>query len=557
MIKEIFLPERIGSKRLLSQHIAGIALQEDSVQLAIVYSKRSGSVVENLVLQNIEQGPEDTYPVRAAQALKHFLPQIKHVDQIRASIPASIVTFKELQMPFTDSEKIRMVIDYEIESMLPFSPSEAVIDFITTKKIPDQGASQVFVAAVRNQDLESFLDIYKQAGIEPSHITIDLFAAYGLYQQIQDYSSITQGSTLINIDETSTQIAFLQNSELRLTRSIPRGFTSLVKNISEETKIPEEEVIQKFISQGIKIGNDDPFNKAVSKHLINFLNDIQFTLNSFSLKLNFYEGVNRLLFSGKFINIKNFIEFCTNTLQIPCEIFDCKKLFVKSRIKTKIKDIRVVWSNFIIALGTALPPEQQSDFDLRRKNFVLPNITLITKQLVTAVIVILFMLITIGINGYVQIAKLKSNFNAAQRHGIERIKSIFPKEKLVKSQSLSAVVQSAEQILKDNQKLYAPFLKEKMNALDIIFELTDILDKSIYNVSLLDATLEDKEAEEIRITVEGNFKAKGDAQYNEWTPLEQKIKESQFFQCVEEPYASSIEGKGLKFSLKLKLKKSK
>src|SRR5688572_5280727 len=133
MIKEIFLPLKIGHRRILSQRIIGLAIQENAVTLAYVYASGKKTTVERLLIQEIEDGPLDTLTTRSSAAVKKIMGHIKKYDQLRVSIPASLVLFKELEVPFLDQEKIRMVLDYEIESMLPFSLHEAIIDFIVTK----------------------------------------------------------------------------------------------------------------------------------------------------------------------------------------------------------------------------------------------------------------------------------------------------------------------------------------------------------------------------------------------------------------------------------------
>ena len=62
-----------------------------------------------------------------------------------------MVIFKDLTLQLSDPDKIRMVLDYEIEPMLPFSIHDATIDFIVTKTQKDPQQTTVLVAAIRNQ----------------------------------------------------------------------------------------------------------------------------------------------------------------------------------------------------------------------------------------------------------------------------------------------------------------------------------------------------------------------------------------------------------------------
>ncbi len=565
MIKEIFLPEKIGNKRILSQRILGLTLHEDVVRVAVIYATGNKSFIEKLREEKIEAGSEESFPDRAVQAIKKIVLSIKAYDYIRISIPASIVIFKELQLQFSDPEKIRMVLDYEIETMIPFSMSEAIVDFIITKTKTDQ-ATQVLVAAVRSQDLQEHLSMYEKAGIDPAHITVDLFALYGLYQQIPDYASLPNATALVEIGTTTTRVAFIQQGQLRLNRSIQRGIETVFKLISDETHIPVDEIGKKLAFNGVRAAGDEVFSRAAQKHFVLLLNDIQFTLNSFSLKLNFYDGVSKILFTGHVHAIHDFMTFCSDTMQIPCEVFDCKKVLTNKNAKNKIKDKVENWGPYSIALGTAMPSLEQSNFDLRRKQFAFQRHGLIIKQIVSAGIIIFITLMTIGIKGYIDIHKLSKEATFFEQSEINRIKAenIFTKEQFPKHASLAIVVREADKIIREKTEIWAPFEKARMHVLDLWSELTRIINKRQLDVSIKEVifTTEEKNWERDKkdvgipkIEVEGVFRSKTGDHYTTWSrTLENRFKESTLLKAIEIDPTPAPDGNGVNFSVKLKLK---
>lgn len=557
MIKNIFLPEKIGNKRIISQRIVGISLQDDMAILALVYAKRSKTFVEELLFEKLSTDAGQPYAQRASAAIKKIMSQVKKFDQVCVAIPASIVTFKELQVPFDDTEKIRMVLDYEIESMLPFPLSNAVIDFIITKHDKEQRSTQVLVAAVQNQDLQAELDIYRQAGVEPNNITIDLFATYGLYKQISDYASIEKGSILIEVGDLTTRIAFLQNGELRLTRTIPRGIMSIVKNISEEAGIDAEKVKENLNLNGVNSLGGDALAKIFQNQFINFFNDIQFTLNSFSLKLNFYDEISKIIFTQKANQVKGFVKLCSDTLQIPCESFDWHKVFEIKSVKKHLKNIDYGTVDFVTALGTAIPFYEQDQFDLRRKGFALIDYQLIGKQIVAAGVLLITIFLMIGLNGYMQISKLNNTLINTEKNEISRLKAIFPKDYMPKKQTLQAFVQEAQKLVRDKTDMWSAFGKERLNPLEIMLELTNIADKTRNNIYFTDLSINSKDKGGVEVDVDGFFKSKqgSGSHFNDWIPTELRFKESPMFTLVEDPInANIIPDVGVKFSVKLKLK---
>ena len=559
MIKQIFLPEKIGHRRILSEHIIGLGVHDDAITLAYVYASSSKAIVERLLIQPIEEGSEDTRVARSAQAIKKIMSHIKKYDQLRVSIPASLVLFKELEVPFLDKEKIRMILDYEIESMLPFSLNEAIIDFIITKQNKAQGTSQILVAVIRNHDLQSVLDIYTQAGLEPDTISIDLFSLYGLYLQIPEYRNIPHASALIDLESHTTRIAFLKDGELRLTRYIPRGLASVFRAISEETGMPIDQVTQKLSTQSIGSLPDDAFGKSVQKHVINFLNDIQFTLNSFSLKLNYYDGVGKIIFVGQTNIIKDFIPYCNDTLQISCEAFDCKKIFENKKIKNKVKDFINHWSLYSEALGTALPPEEHATFNLRRKSFELLQHGLIIKQLITACSIALILVGSVAISGYVQISRLQAHAKRIETTEITKLKKsgIFPRDKFPKKPTLANVVREAEKQVKDNIEMWEPFAQTHVGMLEILAELTRIINKKQYNTTIISVDIKNaKEAGNMLIEVDGYFKSKtGEDNFIYFEELATRFKESPLFKLLDSA-PTPAEEKGVKFSIRLTLRET-
>lgn len=557
MIKNIFLPEKIGHKRLIAQRIVGLTIQDEMVTLALVYAKRSKTIVEDLLFEKLSTDLSQTYAQRASEAIKKIMLHVKNFDQVRVAIPASIVTFKELQVPFDDIEKIRMILDYEIESMLPFPISNAVIDFIITKHNVEQKSSQVLVAAVQNQDLQAELDIYTQAGVEPNCITIDLFATYGLYKQISDYKSIEKGSILVEVGETSTRIAFLQNGELRLTRTMPRGIMSIVKNISEESGLDIEKVKDHLDLNGVNSLGGDALAKIFQNQFINFFNDIQFTLNSFSLKLNFYDEITKIIFTQKANQVKGFVKLCSDTLQIPCESFDWRKVFEIKSVKKHLKNIDYGAVDFVTVLGTAISCYEQDQFDLRRKSFALVDYKLVSKQIIAAGVLLITMFFVIGFHGYIQVSALRNTLDKTEKTEISRLKAIFPKDHMPKKQTLQAFVQEAQKLVREKTDLWSAFRKERLNPLEIMLELTNIADKTRNNIYFTDLSINTKDKGGVEIDVDGFFKSKkgSGSHFNDWIPIELRFKESLMFDLLEDPISATIvPDSGVKFSVKLKLK---
>lgn len=559
MIKEIFLPEKINSRRIISQRILGLSIQDNIIRASQSYLTSTTNILENLSETEILPGAESTYKERAGEASTRIMSKLSKHDKIRISIPTNIVTFKELKLPFIDREKIKMVIEYEVEPLLPFPISEAIIDFIITRKIPEENSSHVLVAAVRQEDLQKIFDSYIEGGIDPDYITIDLFSLYGLYLQIPEYKNLTNASAIVEIWDNNTIVAFLLNGELRLVRNIQKGLNTIADNIGKDASISAEEIKKSLLSLDIK-ELDKQLNKKAEKHLINFLNDIQFTLNSFSLKLNFDNDVSKILFVGSGSKIKGLMEFGSELLQIPCEILSCNKLFKEKILKNKLSHEPKEWIDYVIPIGTSLPYAQFEEFNLRKKSFQKTKDPIKQKQVITSIALAIFIFLGIGTSGFINVRSLNSVASQRENDLITKIKKMFPTgSPSLKKNALTTLLRDAEQQVSTKEEAWAPFLNENLQPLEILLDLTKTIDKRLFNVAIEKISIE---IEELEPTAEitGIFRS-SDPEGKHFEDFENFVKffeqNSKILIMKEKPDEDLVppqEGGGVKFTFKLKLK---
>ncbi len=549
MIKEIFLPERIGNRRIIAQRIIGVSLQDDAVYAVQIYAKYSQTFIENICSESYEPGNQESL-VQALIALKA---KFGRYDRITVALPASIVVIKELEVPFVDAEKIRMVLDYEIESMLPFAVDEAVLDFIITESLPSQGSSFILAAAVRMQDLQNSLELYARAGIDPSVVTVDLFSFYSLYQQIADYQAIKNGSAFVDLGLFTTRISFIQNGKLRMTRQIPRGLMTIVNAITKESTETPEEILNTIKTLGIANAHEQGENLAIQKQVINFFNDIQFTLNSFSLKANYYEGITKILFTGKSVDINGFMRFSSNLLQIPCEIFDVPKFFDYTPIENMIKTLPSQWSHYAASLGAAIPSSMLIDFNVRRKNFAPAHHQIVWRQVLAAGMLVMMILGLTGVMGYMQISALKKQIFKTEQQHKRKLNPLLPEKDRSKKTTLQSLVNNAKKIVKEKEELLLPVMQERTNPLQLLYELTELIDQKKNNLIIEEVLIEEHGQGKQAIEVEGYFKSDR-AQWEDWTEVKKRFKESLHLSFVGEIDDKNAAEKGIKFKAKLQLK---
>jgi len=559
MIKELFLPITLGKKRILSQRIIGYSLDETRASAAATWATSSKTNIEAFYSVELERGDASSYKDRSIIALKELVRKIGRHEHVRIAIPASIVVLKELKVPFLDYDKIKMVVEYEVEALLPFSTEEAVIDFIVTESFKDEGSSQILVAAVRIQDLQSIIEIYTEAGIKAQDITIDLFALYGLYKQIPEYKKITQATALIDVGSRTTRIAFLYHGELRFMRTLQKGIAFLAQLIADDIKKPVDEVLAHLHSQGLIKTNDTAFDQSIEKHLINFFHEIQFTINSFSLKLNYYENINKILFTGLIELFPDFIEFGARVLQTPCELFAGEKLLSSGSIKNKIPVSIESWSPYLIALGAAVAYPDHYEFNLRKKVFAQADYELASSQILTAVLILIVFFGTIITHGYLQIATLSTTATQIEKREIEKLKPLFADTMKLRTgkTNFKKIIEEAERTLSEKQVAWAQFSQVTLKPVDILYELMRIVNRRQNGVTLNSLNISTDDTGQQIIEVSGLFKSKtGDDDFSHFYEWQKGFQDSLLFELAERiDEQSADDNSGVNFNAKLRLKK--
>lgn len=91
------------------------------------------------------------------------------LDNVFLSLPANILSFRELSFPFTDGKKIKETISYELDGTLLGNVNDYSIDYVMNGSA--ENASKVLAACIEKKKLGEIIDIFSSSGLEPKFIT--------------------------------------------------------------------------------------------------------------------------------------------------------------------------------------------------------------------------------------------------------------------------------------------------------------------------------------------------------------------------------------------------
>lgn len=557
MMKRLFFPEFIYKKRLLSRRIVSIHLQNNSLVAVFVVASQERFTIEKIHEIPLFQSEEISAQEALLKALQALALLFKKDDEVRLVISSDMAVFKEMTLPFVDPEKIRMVLDFEIESLLPFALEDAVIDFIVTQINEKEKTSTILAVAMRKHDIAEYIDICKNAGFEPDVITVDLIAFYSLYKQISVYSEQEKISAFVDMSHNQTRITFLQEGVLKLTRQIPYGLDSLITKIADETKLSVIDVKKILTTTGFSPvqGQDSLVNAVLQKELSYFFNEIQFTLNAFSLKLNSYESVQTLFFLGQAAQVYQFVQSCADITQMKCVLFDPRKILDSKKVKETLQQFPPYWDMYGVALGAVISSYDFFNFNMRRKELELFDYKLFIKQLVAGFFVLAAIIATVLMHGYMQLSVLEKKAKQEERLQILKLGKFLPKNKTVGA--LKSLLKISNERLDMKRGAIAPLVLGAVCPLPFLLEITRLFDKRQFSITIDEIVFSERARGDFVLKVEGCFKSDRGFGNNwkDWEEPKKRLRESEILELIAEPVATPAQEGGVRFSVLMQKKK--
>ena len=91
------------------------------------------------------------------------------IEHVYLSVPFNLLTLRELNFPFSDKNKIKDTISYELEGILLGEVSHYSIDYIV--KESSENSSNVLAACMEKAKIRDIIDLFVSVGLEPEAIT--------------------------------------------------------------------------------------------------------------------------------------------------------------------------------------------------------------------------------------------------------------------------------------------------------------------------------------------------------------------------------------------------
>lgn len=514
MIRSLFLPDKIGSYYLFTNNHLGIEINKTHITAALVEKSGVSTKVKQIVDELIEQDHLTSYQERAAAALVNVINKIGKFDRLHTILPSSFVFFKEIQVPFTDYEKIKLIIGFEVEPLLPFPLHEVTIDFIITNQTAD--ASTLLVAAIQKKVIEEHLEIFKNAHIQkPDVIAVDFLILYDLFLHNKIYP-IADQQILVDFGSTTIRIGYINQKQLRQLRTINQGTTTIARTIADELHIAPTQAMEHLLRFGIYPDDHPDYVPAVQKALENACQAMRLTIHAFMVdnKVNIF-----LLGTGA--RIPGIDTFLSQQLKNPCSIIDPAQLLTHTTFAFKNNNGLTTSALVCIGVTTSSFLLQQGNF--AKDEFAPVHEGLFFAQLITGISLCLLFFIILGGYAFFHLRSLNNEVAQAKNEAIDLLREQFPNAIDLTMTDLDEAVSAAQQAIGDEEKTWAKFSPEqRLSPLKYLLELTTAINKQATGLIIEQLTMVEK-----TMSMKGKVK-----DFEALTLLKEEIRQDPLFKII-------------------------
>jgi len=237
----------------------GITLDEEAVKIIHFKAAPSGHKIAGITKRNVVGVSAEDLPGTIRSALEDV--EAKKAAAF-CTIPASLVTTKNIEIPSLDTEEIKSIIDLQAGRHTPYSREEILIGYISIG-IFQRNYTKILLVIVNRDVIKQQLGILESAGIMIDKV---IFAPEGIarfYAQVLDVKEEDIPVGIIDVAHSTTNFSIEFNKTIATCRSIPLGMGHLIKEGQEA----QEKLVTELV-QSLEAYQSEDINKPPETYIL-------------------------------------------------------------------------------------------------------------------------------------------------------------------------------------------------------------------------------------------------------------------------------------------------
>jgi type IV pilus assembly protein PilM len=235
------------------------------------------------------------------------------------SVSGSSVIIKRVSIADMTDEELAESIKWEAEQYIPFSIDDVNVDFQKLGPGASAGQTDVLLVAVKKDKINDYVNLVKEAGLEPVVMDVDAFALANMYELNYD---VEEGTTaLLNIGASVMNINILKDGMSIFTRDITVGGNRYTEALQRDFGLTYEDAERVKRGEDVEGVDHDQIAGVMLSVTDDIVSETQRSFEFFRSTTGSDE-VSRVLVSGGCARIGNFSKTLSERLEVPVEVSD-------------------------------------------------------------------------------------------------------------------------------------------------------------------------------------------------------------------------------------------
>ncbi|MFO8163498.1 MAG: pilus assembly protein PilM [Thermodesulfobacteriota bacterium] len=194
----------------MPRKILGIDIHDDSIAAVQVKRGLRGYHITGCASVMMADGKD------LDEAFKALREQVDlKADTFISTLPSEKISYRNFQMPFRSTKKIRQTIAYEIETMVPFPVEDLVVDFAF---IDQSDQSDILAASVGREYISEYLTFLQSYGVNPEILDIQ---GVPIVSWLLRHTETPDDGIFLDVGQKRNTMILYLKKRISLIRSLP------------------------------------------------------------------------------------------------------------------------------------------------------------------------------------------------------------------------------------------------------------------------------------------------------------------------------------------------
>jgi type IV pilus assembly protein PilM len=309
---------------LFSRKIEPIALDIGSTIIKLVQLKETGKGYSLAKFGMVPLPPEVIVEGavmdagRVVEAIKELIASQKvKTKEAVLSVSGSSVIIKRVSIADMTEEELAESIKWEAEQYIPFSIDDVNVDFQKLGPGAAEGQADVLLVAVKKDKINDYVNIVKEAGLEPVIVDVDAFALANMYEL--NYAMEGGATALLNIGASVMNINILRDGVSIFTRDITGGGNRYTEALQRDAGLSYEDAERVKRGESAEGADGDRVAGIMTSVTEEIVGEIQRSFDFFRSTTG-GEQVSRTLICGGCAKIHQFTQLLSERIEMAVEV---------------------------------------------------------------------------------------------------------------------------------------------------------------------------------------------------------------------------------------------